>query len=304
VVLGILVPAGVLAAGSAARARPLPAPVPYVKDVVSAVGVSSPCGLLPPLPRPSTGGQWTCTFADEFNGGVLDRTKWAVQRTDLSGFHSGSECFRDDPHNVEVADGTLQLTVRKEPVPFTCTTPSGGYATQYTSGSVSTYQLFSQAYGRFEVRAKVPAVRVRGLQESFWLWPDNPLRYGPWPGSGEIDIAEIYSLYNNLAIPYIHYIPAAYDPNVTATNCSIGVLPAFHTYVAEWTTDSITISIDGRTCLVDRWNPASPLVKPQPFDQPFMVALTQALGIGANAFAPGVTPLPATTQIDYVRVYK
>ena len=35
-----------------------------------------------------------------------------------------------------------------------------------------------------------------------------------------------------------------------------------------------------------------------------MVALTQALGIGSNAFDPATTPLPATTQIDYVHVWK
>ena len=39
-------------------------------------------------------------------------------------------------------------------------------------------------------------------------------------------------------------------------------------------------------------------------DQPFIVSLTQALGVGTNAFDPSTTPLPATTQIDYVRVWK
>ena len=71
-----------------------------------------------------------------------------------------------------------------------------------------------------------------------------------------------------------------------------------------WTTSSITISFDGQTCLQDVWDPALPLVKPQPFDHPFMVALTQALGQTTNAFDPLVTPLPATTDIDYVHVWK
>jgi hypothetical protein len=34
------------------------------------------------------------------------------------------------------------------------------------------------------------------------------------------------------------------------------------------------------------------------------VALSQALGINTNAFNPATTPLPATTSIDYVRVWK
>ena len=41
-----------------------------------------------------------------------------------------------------------------------------------------------------------------------------------------------------------------------------------------------------------------------PFDQPFFVALTQALGVDTNVFNPATTPLPATTQVDYVRVWK
>ncbi len=66
----------------------------------------------------------------------------------------------------------------------------------------------------------------------------------------------------------------------------------------------MTILYDGKTCLVDRWDPAAPLVAPEPFDQPFFLALTQALGVNTNAFEPGITPLPATTQIDWVRVWK
>jgi hypothetical protein len=43
---------------------------------------------------------------------------------------------------------------------------------------------------------------------------------------------------------------------------------------------------------------------PAPFDQPFFILLTQALGVGTNQFDPATTPLPATTSVDYVRVWK
>jgi hypothetical protein len=78
----------------------------------------------------------------------------------------------------------------------------------------------------------------------------------------------------------------------------------FHRYVAEWTHSSIKIIYDGRTCLEDAWNPASPLERPQPFDQPFSIVLTQALGVGSNAFNAASTPLPARLEVDYVRVWK
>jgi hypothetical protein len=40
----------------------------------------------------------------------------------------------------------------------------------------------------------------------------------------------------------------------------------------------------------------------QPFDRPFMINLAQTLGVQANK-PTRATPLPATTVIDYVRVW-
>jgi beta-glucanase (GH16 family) len=260
-----------------------------------------PCGGS--LPK-AGGGTWECSWSDEFDGTSLDGSKWIAQQTATSGFTQGGGCFVDSPANVSVGGGTLRLTARKEAAPFTCKDPShGDFTTQYTTASVSTYARFSQTFGRFEVRAKLPPVFVKGLQTSFWLWPDNALKYGAWPRSGEIDIAEIYTQYPDRAIPYIHYVPSFLDWNVTNNYCLIKDISAFHTYAVEWTTDTITIIYDGKTCLVDDWDPAG-LVKPAPFDHPFMVALTQALGMTTNAFDPAVTPLPATTQVDYVRVWE
>jgi beta-glucanase (GH16 family) len=251
----------------------------------------------------STGGYWTCTFDDEFNGTTLDTTKWSAITTASTGYHSGQECFVNSPNNVSVANGLLSLTVRREAAPFVCTDPFGNYTTQYTSGSVMTYGKFSQAYGRFEVRAAFPAATVTGLQSSLWLYPVSANKYGLWPTSGEIDIAEEYSSYPDRAIPYVHYTPASTDLNVTNNYCLITNVSALHDYVVEWTTSTIKISYDGTTCITDNWNPASPLAKPQPFDQPFFINLTQALGIGSNPFNAATTPLPATTQVDYVRVW-
>ena len=195
------------------------------------------------------------------------------------------------------------MTARKESAPFVCNSPFGDFTTEYTGGMISTWGKFAQTYGRFEIRAKFPATSIPGLQSALWLWPQNTTKYGSWPASGEIDIAETYSLYPDRAIPYIHYLEAVPDPNVTNNFCMITDLGAFHTYVAEWTPQTITIEYDGQVCLIDDWKPAPPLLKPAPFDQPFIVVLTQALGSGNNAFDSATTPLPATTEIDYVRVW-
>jgi beta-glucanase (GH16 family) len=263
---------------------------------------TAPCGGS--LPK-AGGGTWQCSWSDEFDGTSLDRTKWLPQTTAASGFNDKTSCVVDSPNNLAEGNGVLTLTARKEAAPFTCQSPNGNYTTQYTSATVTTFGLFTQAYGRFEMRAKFPSTSVPGLQSAFWLWPENMFKYGyVWPQSGEIDVAEEYSAFSDRVIPYIHYVPATTDVNVTNNYCMVNDVGAFHTYTLEWTTSTLTVMFDGQTCIVDSWNPALPLLKPQPFDQPFMVALTQMLGQANNAFNASTTPLPASMDVDYVHVWK
>ena len=261
---------------------------------------SSACGGVARVQ--STDGTWTCRFYDEFSGRSVDATKWMIQRTWATGWHSGQECYVDSSNNVKVSGGLLSLTARKEAAPFSCPMPDGtSYQTQVTSGMVTTYNRLEQAYGRWEIRAKFPDVTTTGIHSALWMYPRNPA-YGAWPSSGEIDIAEFYSSVPDRAIPYVHYASDGTDPNMTSWSCFID-RTKFHTYRLDWTRSLITISIDGQVCLQDSWSPAAPLTKPAPFDQPFFLALTQALGVGQNAYAAATTPLPATMQIDWVRVW-
>lgn len=239
----------------------------------------------------ASGAPWKCTFADEFEGSSLDTSKWTVQQTPGS-----QECF--SAKNVTVAGGVLSLTTQKVETPVTC----GSVTSSYTSAQVSGYGKYSQLNGRFEVRAKFPAAQVAGLQSALWMWPVEANKYGSWPGSGEIDIAEMYTTYPDRVIPYLHYNSQASDTSVTNNHCMISDVSEFHTYVVEWTTARITITYDGRTCLDHRIDAVSPLGASGPFDQPFFMVLTQMLGVGANA-PTASTPLPATTQVDYVRMW-
>jgi beta-glucanase (GH16 family) len=296
-----------------AKNKPSPSPTP---TGTSTPPPSTDCGATVLLKADGTA--WTCSFDDEFDGRSLDRTKWTVQTTAASGFHSGAECFVDSPDNIDVSSGTLKLTVRKESAPFTCTDPLGDYQSRYTSGTVNGYGKFAQTYGRFEVRAKVPSTTAKGLQETLWLWPVNQYKYGLWPASGEIDFAEFYSQYRGWNIPYLHYLldqstvswttntnvytayPSPYDqPGMT---CSFKASD-FNTYTVLWEPGRITLQVNHRDCIVDNYA-ANNVTGPAPFDQPFFIALTQALGIGSNAFVDGTTPLPATTEVDYVRIWK
>ena len=247
-------------------------------------------------PLKADGTPWQCTFADDFNGTQLDRSKWLVQTTAQSGYSIGQECYVDDPDNLAVRNGNLELTVRREAAPFACKDGSKpAYTTQFTAGSVNTLGKFSQTYGRFEVRAKFPAATVQGLHGAIWMWPDDSLKYGTWPLSGEIDIAEVYSKYNDRAIPFIHAWP--HKMNYTNNYCTLQVTE-FQSYVLEWTPTNLTISFNGKVCVKDTRTTS------QPFDHPFMLALTQGLGIGGNAPDVNTVQVPATMTIDYVRAWK
>jgi beta-glucanase (GH16 family) len=247
---------------------------------------------------------WQCTFDDEFNGTTLDTSKWNVQETATSSFHSGDECFVDSPNNVSVSGGHLNLTVREESAPFLCQDPSGSFETQYTSGMVNTYGHFSQTYGSFAVRAKIPPQTAKGLQESFWLWQDS--QEGPMnnvPGGNELDIAELYSNDPTLVAPTAHFSLMSLRPPVTDDSCTLNsVSTQFNNYVLVWTPSELTFSYDGNVCLTVQRSSNALLGAGPWFTSPFFINLTQALGIDGNS-PNASTPQSATTEIDWVRVW-
>ena len=213
---------------------------------------SDDCGQRPLKPDGSS--YWACTLAQDFTGTELDRTVWRPQTGFPSGSDTGRPCYIDDPSVISVHDGALHLSVRRVPEPLDCPGLKDP-PTAHVAGMVSTYRLFSQQYGRFEARIKNTATTVPGLQEAFWLWPDD--RYSStynWPASGEIDIAETYSEHPDLAIPFLHYSwndNGGPKPGVnTAWNCSAG-RGQWNTFTLEWTASRLEILVNGKTCLVN-----------------------------------------------------
>jgi beta-glucanase (GH16 family) len=302
VVLPRPAPAPAAPATTAAKAPPattVPAPAPYDPAATSpTLGVSGPCGGV--RVTKADGTAWTCTLDDEFDGTALDRSVWMPQTNFVTGTPAAHACYRDDPRNISVGGGTLNLTVRKESTPIRCVNQSMGTTAGYSAGMVSTYRLWSQQYGRFETRFKTTAATVPGLQEDFWLWPDDRYSDGTlWPAAGEIDVAELYSQYPTLNVPYLHYTRTDNGGPVpglnTTWNCAAN-RGVFNTYLLEWTPTTLTISVNGRTCLVNRSGDRA-------FQKRYIMAFTAALGTGANALVAG-TPIPATMNVDYVRAWR
>jgi beta-glucanase (GH16 family) len=287
----------------------MPAPVPPTTSPSPAPPPVDPPPATPPptqydacgaQPLKADGTPWQCTFHDDFEGTELDHSKWVAQTAFLTGDPKGVfACYVDSPNNISVADGSLRLTVRKEAAPQPCGTPDSTVTSSYTSGSVSTYQLFSQEYGRYEARIRNTATSESGLQETFWLWPDDrdgPIDPQQTGDTGEIDVSETYSNYSSLTVPRLHYAADPKpDPGVNTAYCSAerGV---WNTYTLEWTPTTITVFVNGHLCLTN--TSADPV-----FHRRHIVLLTQALG-DANNPATDATPIPATMDVDYVHVWQ
>jgi beta-glucanase (GH16 family) len=276
-------------------------------DIVSPAAQKHPsCG--DSAPRKANGVAWQCTFDDEFNGRSLDRKYWVPMETEKSKFTSGTltkyACALDSPQTIAVRDGALDLSLVDLGEKRDC----GHYkSSQYAYGQVMQYQTFSQAYGKYEVRAKIPDLQVPGSQQSFWLWPEANT-YGPWPASGEIDFAEMYSSQPGLDKPFLHYLPGespdGTDQNVTHADCPINV-GEYNTYGLEWEPGKLTLLLNGKVCFVNQYSSViAGGGSPAPFDQPFYLLLNQAMGTVGNDYDPDQVPDRLTTQIDYVRVWK
>lgn len=270
------------------------------RDGGDAAGEQSPaCGGH--RPRRPTGGVYTCTFTENFSGNAIDTTKWVPQETGFSGMTaSNAGCYVNSPRNLWVADGAAHVASRVEDAPFTCKSPYGDYTSQVTVAALTTATKFTQTYGRFEFRARFPRSTTPGLHSALWLYPARH-SYGPWPKSGEIDVAEWWSARPSYVIPSVHYEgePAPHSSGL----CTMADPWNWHQYAVEWTPSFMRFLHDGVECFRHTWTPAAPLVRPQPFDRPFYVVLTQAFGSEWNAVT-AETPRVATLEVDWVHAWQ
>lgn len=143
--------------------------------------------------RPPVDGQWTKTFEDNFTGDALDLTKW--NRYGDNYWDSQTHFSKD---NVIVKDG--KLTLRVEHKRGHQNDDPQGKETDYATGFADTYGKWTQRYGYFEARVKLPT--APNMFYAFWLMPDRGVATGPqWKradtgnGGMEFDIMEGLSIW-------------------------------------------------------------------------------------------------------------
>jgi len=185
-----------------------------------------------------------------------------------------------------VSNGTLKIIAKKR-------------GSEVVSIRMNTIEGWT--YGYFEGRLKLPT--GKGTWPAFWMMPKN---FTTWPGDGEIDIMEEVGYDPNTILSTIHC--KAYNHSIgTQKGGSRYVSTAqtdFHIYAVEWTEDFIKGYVDG-VCYFTFLNDKAGNKDTWPFYAPFYLKLNLAWG-GDWGGAQGVdeSKLPATYEIDYIRVYQ
>ena len=163
-------------------------------------------------------------------------------------------------------------------------------------------------YGKFEIRAKVPA--GQGLWPAFWMMPTSESLYGQWPKCGEIDIMEILGHEPNKTYGTIHYGDPHNESQGTYVLENGTFADDYHTYSCEWVPGEIRFYVDG--ILIHKENEwytkkegYGEVAYPAPFDQPFYLQMNLAVG-GSWPGNPDETTdfSNAKYMIDYVKVYQ
>ena len=194
---------------------------------------------------------------------------------------TGSEPFGVNPFHI--TEGVLEIWAE----PASERVAPLIWGRRYTSGLITTKYSFSQLYGVFEIRARVP--KGRGFWPGFWLLPSD----SSWPP--EIDALEV--LGDETTKLYV----SAHSKAEGEHAASGGEVPVpdlssdFHRYTVEWQKDFIRWYLDG----VEIERTATPADMHKP------MYLLANLAVGGWHGAPdSSTRFPGIYAIDYIRGYR
>jgi beta-glucanase (GH16 family) len=245
--------------------------------------------------------KWVLTWSDEFkgpDGAPIDSQKWNVATGGNGWGNKELEYYTTDTRNAHQERGSLVIEAIQEPF-----TGPDGVKRDYTSARIKTQGKFSQAYGRFEARIKMPI--GKGIWPAFWLLGDD-ITTVKWPACGEIDIVENLGSEPSIAHGTIHGPGYSGDKGIGSPY----TLPSgkrftddFHLFAVEWEPLEIRFYVDEQLYATRR-----PSDLPQGakwvYDHPFYIILNLAVGGNWPGNPDSTTHFPQRMLVDYVRVYK
>ena len=178
-----------------------------------------------------------------------------------------------------VSPDGLTITASVAPPALAAMTPPPAYI----SGVITTRHSFSQTYGYFEARMRLP--HGRGLWPSFWLLP--VIGYPP-----EIDVMEVLGQEPERVYQTTHAVDKSVQQVISTQTDPSG----FHSYGVAWTPATIIYYLDGRVTGSVR----------NISNQPMYLLVN--LQVGGPGSWPGVpdasTTFPTSVTTRYVRAYE
>ncbi|WP_229247920.1 glycoside hydrolase family 16 protein [Dyadobacter sandarakinus] len=256
-------------------------------------GCSQPATV--PASRPKYTFGVNPVWHDEFeHAGKPDSSKWSFVMGDHGWGNNELQNYTDHLENARVENGSLNITAIKE--------KSGKL--EYSSARLISKGKGDFTYGKFEIRAKLPA--GRGTWPAIWLLASsNDYGNKGWPDNGEIDIMEHVGFDQNRIHGNIHTKAFNHSIKTNKGNniAAAGVSDDFHIYSCEWTPESVTMLMDGKAYFTFR-KEAGYSWPEWPFNKPFHLILNVAVG-GNWGGQKGVDDsiFPQKMEVDYVRVY-
>ncbi len=265
-----------------------------------AVVALSACALGQTNPPQATLAGWNLVWSDEFNGpngSAVDSKKWVSEIGGNGWGNDELEYYTSRTKNAFLQDGNLVVKVFAEKY-----TGTDGVSRNYTSARLKTLGKFSQTYGRFEARIKIP--KGQGIWPAFWMLGAN-IDKVPWPDCGEIDIMENIGKEPYLVHGTIHG-PGYSGGNAIGKSYALSgerkYFNDFYVYAVEWEPNTIRFYVDDQ--LYETRTPADlPQGAKWVYDHPFFLLLNVAVGGGWPGNPDASSEFPQTMLVDYVRVY-
>jgi hypothetical protein len=236
-------------------------------------------------------GRWKTFFyfGDRVLNGNGERQYYLDKWFRGDGKYNNGDMLAIDPFKIE--NGILKISA--EHSDLTKVNHYWGYP--YTSGLITTEPSFSQTYGRFLARMKLP--KGKGLWPAFWLLPVDK----SWPP--EIDPLEFFGGTNSRnegGVTWLHYgghsMPDKSGSFGTWLNTGKDLTADFHVFGCEVDQQKVRFFVDD--------NYYAEAVTPKDWNKPFYMLVNLAIG-GPWAEAPdATTKFPAVLEVDYVRAYR
>src|SRR5271165_2153279 len=252
-------------------------------------------------PAPQSQPSWVLAWSDEFNGPngtAPDPAKWVLETGGGGWGNDELESYTDRLANAYQQDGNLVIKVLQEKY-----SGADGVSRNYTSARLKTQGKFTQGYGRFEARIKIP--RGQGIWPAFWMLGSDIGDVG-WPKCGEIDIMENVGKEPGVVHGTIHG-PGYWGEHGIGAPFSLAadekVADDFHVFAAEWEPQAIRFYMDDH--LYETRTPADlPAGTKWVYDHPFFLLLNVAVGGSWPGSPDASSSFPQTMLVDYVRVYR